>query len=62
MNHLIVLKKLLNDSGISFTDKESVHPQSLNAFIREQTEKGKALPHDLLGVHIGQIAKIKRGE
>ena len=58
----ITLKKLLNDSGISFTDKESVHPQSLNAFIREQTEKGKALPHDLLGVHIGQIAKIKRGE
>ena len=58
----ITLKKLLNDSGISFTDKESVHPQSLSAFIREQTEKGKALPHDLLGVHIGQIAKIKRGE
>ena len=58
----IELKKILNDTGISFTDKESVHPQSLNAFIREQTEKGKALPHDLLGVHIGQIAKIKRGE
>lgn len=56
------IKKYLNEKGISFTDKESVHPQSLNAFIREQTEKGKALPHDLLGVHIGQIAKIKRGE
>jgi hypothetical protein len=58
----IELKKILNDTGISFTDKESVHPQSLSAFIREQTEKGKALPHDLLGVHIGQTTKIKRGE
>jgi hypothetical protein len=58
----INIKEFLNKSGISFTDKESVHPQSLSAFIREQTEKGKALPHDLLGVHIGQIAKIKRGE
>ena len=56
------IKKFLNEQGYSFTDKEAVHPQSLSAFIREQTEKGKALPHDLLGVHIGQTTKIKRGE
>jgi len=58
----IRIKKYLNEQGFSFTDKESVHPQSLSAFIREQTEKGKALPHDLLGIHIGQTTKIKRGE
>ena len=55
-------KEFLNAKGLSFTDRESVHPQSLSAFIREQTEKGKALPHDLLGIHIGQTTKIKRGE
>ena len=56
------IKKYLNEQGFSFTDRESVHPRTLGTFIREQTEKGKVLPHDLLGVHIGQKATIKRGE
>jgi len=54
------LKTKLVSDGISFIDKETVHPQSLSAFIREQTEAGKALPHDLLGVHIIQKAQIKK--
>lgn len=54
------LKNKLVSDGISFVDKETVHPQSLSAFIREQTEVGKALPHDLLGVHIVQKARIKK--
>jgi|TARA_Y100000296_G_scaffold84101_1_gene116533 hypothetical protein len=58
----INIKKYLNESGISFTDRESVHPRTLGTFIREQTEKGKVLPHDLLGIYIGQTTKIKRGE
>jgi hypothetical protein len=56
------VKEDLNNKGYSFTDREAVHPMSLSAFIREQTEKGKALPHDLLGVHVGQTTTIKRGE
>jgi hypothetical protein len=55
-------KEFLEKNGFSFSDREAVHPQSLSAFIREQTERGKALPHDLLGVYIGQKATIKRGE
>ena len=56
------VKEDLNNKGYSFTDREAIHPQSLSAFIREQTEKGKARPHDLLGVHVGQTTTIKRGE
>ena len=55
-------RKFLEEGGYSYTDKESVHPQSLGAFIKEQTEKGQALPHDLLGVYIGETTKIKRGK
>ena len=55
-------KEYLNEKGQSFTDREYVHPQSLNAFIREQTEAGKPLADDLLGVHIGRVATIKKGE
>lgn len=41
-------------------DKESVHPQTLKAFVREQIESGEDIPLDLLGVHIGKKAVIKR--
>tara|TARA_R100001594_G_scaffold78294_3_gene112872 strand:- start:6129 stop:6677 length:549 start_codon:yes stop_codon:yes gene_type:complete len=55
-------KEYLNKRGQSFTDREYVHPQTLNAFVREQTEAGKPLADDLLGVHIGRVATIKKGE
>lgn len=55
-------KEFLNTKGQSFTDREAVHPQSLYAFIREQSEAGKPLAEDLLGVHIGRVATIKKGE
>ena len=55
-------KDFLEKNGVSFSDREAVHPQSLSAFIRDQTERGKALPHDLLGVYIGQKATIKKGK
>lgn len=47
--------------GISYTDKEAVHWQTLVAFVREQVESGGDLPLDVFKVHIGQVAKIKRG-
>ena len=56
-----VLRESLANSGISFTDKIGVHPQTLKAFVREQVESGQTLPLDLLGVYIGQKTKIIKG-
>jgi len=53
------MKEILNHDGQSFTDKTGVHPQTLKAFVREQTELGQNLPLDLLGVFIGQKTTIK---
>lgn len=39
---------------------ESVHPQMLRAFVREQMEAGQVVPFDLFGVHPFSEAKIKR--
>ncbi len=43
----------------SFTQREFVHPQTLGAFVREQHEAGAALPMELLGAHIADVAKVK---
>tara|TARA_X000001382_G_scaffold52201_3_gene35609 strand:+ start:475 stop:999 length:525 start_codon:yes stop_codon:yes gene_type:complete len=56
-----VLKETLTGSGVSYTDKTAVHPQTLKAFVREQVESGQNLPLDLLGVYIGQKSVIKGG-
>ena len=40
------MKQKLHEAGQSFTDKTGVHPQTLKAFAREQTETGKNLPLD----------------
>jgi hypothetical protein len=39
---------------------ESVHPQTLKAFIREMTEAGKPLAMDLLNVYIGNKSIVKK--
>lgn len=39
---------------------QTVHTQTLRAFIREQMEKGNTVPFDLFGVHPYSEAKIKR--
>lgn len=39
---------------------QSVHWQTLRAFVREQIESGAALPQELFGVFIGRKAKITR--
>lgn len=38
---------------------QSVHYQTLKAFVKEQVEAGAELPTDLLGVYIGKVTKIK---
>lgn len=43
--------------------KESVHPQTLKAFIREQVESGAvAVPLDLFGAYVGRQTVIKKGK
>lgn len=46
--------------GLSPTDRESVHPGTLKAFVRERMETGQAVPTDMFGVFTGQRAKIVR--
>jgi|TARA_R110002012_G_scaffold52552_2_gene134995 hypothetical protein len=53
--------KALSDLGLAPTDKESVHSQTLKAFVREQVESGEPLPLELFGAFLGQKATIKKG-
>lgn len=48
----------LRGRGLEPEEKTTVHPQTLKAFVREQMEAGQDLPHDLLGIHAGQRAKV----
>lgn len=41
---------------------ESVHPQTLKAFVRERMEVGDPLPMELFGVYPYNIAKLKRSK
>lgn len=38
---------------------ERVHPSTLKSFVKEQLEKGVAIPFDLFGIHPYSKAKIK---
>lgn len=55
-------KEQLEETGLIVFDKESVHPQTLAAFIREQLENGEEIPLDVLGGHEMREAKIKRSK
>lgn len=48
-----------NEKAIDPDYKESVHWQTLRAFVKEQVEKGAALPLDMFGVFIGRKAELK---
>lgn len=52
------LAEMLRAAGYAYTSKESVHFQTLSAFVREQVENNGDLPLDLFKVHIGRIAKV----
>lgn len=54
------VEKILLEAGVPFDKKDSVHWQTLRAFVREQIESGESIPMDLLGVHIGNRAKITK--
>lgn len=50
--------KLLQDNGFDPAAKETVHPQTLKSFIREQMEAGKPPPFDLFSIHVMAKAKL----
>lgn len=52
------LAGMLTTMKLPFEDKESVHPQTLKAFVREQLEGGKNLPMNEMGVFVGSRAKV----
>lgn len=53
------IRVALDKLGATYTQKEDVHAQSLYAFARERMKDGKSLPIDLLGLYVGQVAKIE---
>jgi hypothetical protein len=53
------LADYLMDQGYEFSDKTLVHPQTLKAFVKEQSESGRPVPPDLFGVYVRNVAKIK---
>jgi hypothetical protein len=53
------LKEHCQEQGISYSDKESVHAQTLKAFIKEQMANGKDIPLELFGAFPYSKAVIK---
>lgn len=52
------IKAQLKKLKIDYDAAEGIHPQTLYAFARERMKKGESVPTDLLGLFIGQVAKI----
>ncbi len=50
----------LEQRGMQTQTKTWVEPMTLKSFVKEQVEKGENLPYDLLGIFVGQRAKIRR--
>ena len=53
------LIKFLQAIEAPYTDKEAVHWATLNAFVKEQINKGADFPLDMFKVFIGNTTKIK---
>jgi multidrug efflux pump subunit AcrA (membrane-fusion protein) len=50
---------LILESGLTPQDKQSVHPQTLAAVLREMIAEGVDVPMELLGAHVRSFAKVK---
>jgi hypothetical protein len=53
------LSRYLSEVGVAYSEKEGVHPQTLQAFVREQDSRGLNVPDDLFAIYRGQVAKLK---
>jgi hypothetical protein len=54
----IALFKELQERGLSANAEESVHAQTLKAFLREQVASGASIPMDLFGARPVWVAKV----
>ena len=61
-DHARDVMEVLTNRGYWPQNKQSVHPSTLKAFVKEQVEKGSEIPSDLFGVFIGKKAVIKKGK
>jgi hypothetical protein len=59
------LQQELKRLNVNYTDKETVHPQTLKAFVKErmekmgdQTDPSERLPIETFGVYVGKQTKI----
>jgi hypothetical protein len=50
------------ERGLSPEQKQTVHAQTLKAWVRERVESGDAFPMDIFGAFVGQRATIKKGK
>lgn len=50
----------MENHGMAPFRKESIHPSTLKAFVREKIEAQQEIPMELFGVHISTVAKIRR--
>ena len=55
-------KAIAEKEGYVPEQKETVHSQTLRAFVRERVEAGDDFPMELFGAYVGQRAIIKRGK
>jgi hypothetical protein len=51
--------KLLSDNRVEYYTNESIHYQTLKAFVKREIQAGKIVPSDLLGVYIFDEVRIK---
>jgi len=58
----LALRRMLHDhnSPLNFTEKETILPQSLRAWVREQERKGRELPEEFFSVHRITKAELKK--
>jgi len=61
-NQAAAFSEMAEEKGFVPEQKTAVHPQTLRAWIKEQTENGNEFPMDLFGAFIGQRATIKRNK
>lgn len=54
-----ILMNFLNDKEIEHVEKESVHAQTLKAFIRQEMEAGHSFPYGLFGVYVSKQVVVK---
>jgi hypothetical protein len=53
------LLNLLASNGYECRSDETIHPQTLKAFVTRELKKGHILPLDLLGAYFFDMVRIK---